>query len=184
MKGVSLNIRGTAGAEGMDLSEFKDMPDEARVWINGFEHKLSEPQQKIIDRQLEEFLPQWVSHSAPVKSAFKILHDRFVVTAAYCQEGISGCSADSLVHNFKILGRVHGLDGLKGGLLYFGDSQGNIRAANLPKVRDLVESGAICADTPVFQTWITTLGQLRSGEFEKPFKDSRWSKTFPLAARR
>ncbi len=181
---MPVNIRGTAGAEGIDLSEFNDMPDEARVWIHGFEHKLSEHQQKIIGRQFEEFLPQWVSHSNPVKSAFKILHGRFVVTAAYCQKGISGCSADSLVHNFKTLGRVHGLDGLKGGLLYFGDRQGNIQAVDLPKVRDLIDSRAICPDTPVFQTWITTLGQLRSGEFEKPFKDSRWSRTFPLAARR
>ncbi len=181
---MSLNIRGTARADRIDLSEFKDMPDEARVWIHGFEHKLSEPQQKIIGRQLEEFLPQWVSHSTPVKSAFKILHDRFVVTAAYCQKGISGCSADSLVRNFKTLVRVHGLDGLQGGLLYFGDGQGNIQAVNLPKVRDLVESGAISADTPVFQTWITTLGQLRSGEFEKPLEDSWWSRTFPLASRK
>ena len=176
-------MRGTARAERVDLSEFKDMPDEARVWIHGFEHKLSEYQQKIIGRQLEEFLPQWVSHSSPVKSAFKILHDRFVVTAAYCQNGISGCSADSLVRNFKTLGQVHGLDGLKGGLLYFGDSQGNIQAASLPKVRDLVESGAISADTPVFQTWITTVGQLRSGEFEKPLEDSWWSRTFLIASR-
>jgi hypothetical protein len=34
----------------MNLSEFQDLPDEARVWVHGFEQELSEQQQEIIRR--------------------------------------------------------------------------------------------------------------------------------------
>ena len=82
--------------------------------------------QAIIRQGLKQFLPQWVSHGAPVKAAFKILFERFVVTAAHCQEGVSGCSIDSLLRNFKTFKTVYGLDGVKGGLLYFRDKEGKI----------------------------------------------------------
>ncbi|MDA2930711.1 hypothetical protein MYX84_12330 [Acidobacteria bacterium AH-259-O06] len=168
----------------MDLIEFKDLPDEARVWIHGFEDNLSEHQQEIIRRGLKEFLPRWVSHSAPVRAAFKVLFDRFVVTAAHSKQGISGCSMDSLVRNFKTFRTVHGLDGLRGGRLYFRNKEGNIQAVDQQKFQDLIESGAISSDTPVFQTLISTLGQLRSSEFETPFENSWLARTFPLPLHR
>ena len=99
----------------MDLSEFKDLPGNSRVWIHGFERKLNKTEQKTIRREFGRFLPQWVSHGAPVKAAFTILFDQFVVTAAHCQGGISGCSVDSFVRNLKMLKTLYGLDALIGG---------------------------------------------------------------------
>ena len=118
----------------MDLSEFQNLPDQARVWVHCFEQELSEQQQEIIQRGLEEFLPQWVSHGTPVKAAFKILSGHFVVTAAYSQEGVSGCSMDSLLRNFKTFKTVYGLDGLKGGLLFYRDKEGKISGGGSAQV--------------------------------------------------
>jgi len=166
----------------MDLSEFQDLPDEARVWVHCFEKELSKQQQEIIQKGLEEFLPQWVSHGTPVKAAFKILSGRFVVTAAYSQEGISGCSTDSLLRNFKTFKTVDGLDGLKGGLLFYRDKEGKIQAVDQLKFQDLMEAGEITSETQLFQTLLSNLGQLRSGEFETPFENSWLSRTFSLPA--
>ena len=166
----------------MDLSAFQDLPDEARVWVHCFEQELSGEQQQIIQRGLEEFLPQWVSHRTPVKAAFKILSGRFVVTAAYSQEGVSGCSMDSLLRNFKTFKTVYGLDGLKGGLLFYRDKEGKIQAVDQLKFQDLMESGEITSETQVFQTLLSNLGQLRAGEFETPFEKSWLSRTFSLPA--
>ncbi len=165
----------------VDWIEFKDLPDQARVWVHGFPDELTGPQQEIIRQGLEQFLPQWVSHGAPVKAAFKILCERFVVTAAYCQEGVSGCSIDSLLRNFKAFKTVNGLDGLKGGLLYFRDREGKIQALDSLKFQDLVDSGEVCSDTPVFQTLLSTLGQLRSGEFETTLENSWLSRLLPTS---
>ena len=166
----------------MNQSEFQDLPDQARLWVHGFEQELSGEQQDIIQKGLEAFLPQWVSHGTPVKAVFKILFERFVVTAAYSQEGVSGCSMDSLLRNFKTFKAVNGLDGLKGGLLYFRDKDGKIQAVDQRKFKDLMESGEITSHTHVFQTLFTTLGQLRSGEFETTFENSWLSRTFSLPA--
>ncbi len=166
----------------MDLSEFQDLPDEARVWVHCFEHELSGEQKEIIQRGLEEFLPQWVSHGTPVKAAFKILSGRFVVTAAHPQEGVSGCSIDSLLRNFKTFKTVYGLDGLKGGLLFYRDKEGRIQAVDQLKFQDLMESGEITSETQVFQTLLSNLGQLRAGEFESSFEKSWLSRIFSLPA--
>ncbi len=166
----------------MDLSEFQDLPDEARVWVHCFEQELSGEQKDIIQRGLEEFLPQWVSHSTPVKAAFKILSGRFVVTAAYSQEGVSGCSIDSLLRNFKTFKTVYGLDGLKGGLLFYRDKEGKIQAVDQLKFQDLMESEEITSETQIFQTLLSNLGQLRAGEFETPFEKSWLSRIFSLPA--
>ncbi len=166
----------------MDLSEFQDLPDEARLWVHCFEQELSGEQKDIIQRGLEEFLPQWVSHSTPVTAAFKILSGRFVVTAAYSQEGVSGCSIDSLLRNFKTFKTVYGLDGLKGGLLFYRDKEGKIQAVDQLKFQDLMESGEITSETQVFQTLLSNLGQLRAGEFERPFEKSWLSRIFSLPA--
>ncbi len=41
----------------VDWSEFKDLPDQARVWVHGFPEELTGPQQEIIRQGLEQFLP-------------------------------------------------------------------------------------------------------------------------------
>lgn len=162
----------------MDLSKFKDLPDQARVWIHGFEHELKEREQEIISRELGRFLPRWVSHGVPGKAAFTILFARFVVTAAHCRGGISGCSIDSLVQNYKTLKTVYGLDGLKGGLVYYRDPLGEIQAVDQGQFHQAVDSGLISFNTPVFNTLVSTLGQVRSGEFEITFERSWHARAF------
>ena len=162
----------------MDLSEFKDLPGNSRVWIHGFERKLNKTEQKTIRREFGRFLPQWVSHGAPVKAAFTILFDQFVVTAAHCQGGISGCSVDSFVRNLKMLKTLYGLDALIGGLVYYRDKVEEIQAVDQLKFHDVVDSGVISVDTKVFNTIVTSLDQLRSGEFETTFERSWYARLF------
>jgi hypothetical protein len=162
----------------MDLSEFQELPDDSKVWIHGFERKLNEPEQEIIKREIGRFLPQWVSHGAPVKAAFTILFDQFVVTAVHCQEGISGCSVDSFARNLKMLKTVYGLDALVGGLVYYRDKVGEIQAVDQLKFHDVVDSGSIAPDTKVFNTIVTRLDQLRAGEFETTFDGSWHARSF------
>ena len=56
-------------------------------WVHCFEQELSEQQQEIIQRGLEEFLPQWVSHGTPVKAAFKILSGHVAAISSVLQAG-------------------------------------------------------------------------------------------------
>ena len=167
----------------MDWNAFKDLPDEARIWIHGF-GKLSGEGRETIRQELEGFLPGWDSHGARVKGAYTILFERFVVTAGYSSQGISGCSTDSLIRNFKMLRTAYGLDGLKGGLLYYRDSVGKIQEATPQEFRRAVEEGTIGSGTSVFQTLLGSLGELRAGKFEVPFEESTLAGVFALPTAR
>jgi hypothetical protein len=163
----------------MDLSVFESLPDESRVWIHPFK-TLTGKEQERITKELERFLPEWAAHGAPVRGVCSIFFDRFVVTAGYCAEGISGCSTDSLIQTFKVLKTGYGLDGLQGGVLYYRDENGEIQAVTPKEFREEVEAGRILAETPIFQTLLSKLGELRTGQFEVPFEESSLARMFPL----
>jgi hypothetical protein len=56
--------------------------------------------------------------------------------------------------------------------VFFRDTEGRILAKHFFDFQKLTSSGHIHGDTPVFDTTITTLAELRAGGLEKPFRDS------------
>ena len=162
----------------VSFQEFSVFGDAARLWVYPFRDPLSGPSRSLLGQTLNDFLPTWASHGARVESHFLIHEDRFVLLVGNSQAGISGCSIDSSVENFKMLRDRHGLDGLDRSLVFFRDTAGRIRAEHFLGFQKLVSSGRIVPDTPVFDTTITTLGELREGGLEKPFQDSWHAERF------
>ncbi len=156
----------------MDFQTFSVLGDDSRLWVYPFREPLTEPTRRLVEQTLNGFLPTWASHGAPVRGRFLIYEDRFLLLAGYCPTGMSGCSIDSSVENFKALRDQHGLNGLDRSLVFFRDTEGQILAEHFFNFQKLASSGRILPDTPVFDTTITTLGELRSGGLEKPFQNS------------
>ena len=129
-------------------------------------------------KKLDQFLPSWVSHGVPVEGKFRIYEDHFVLLVGQSTAGISGCSIDSSVNNFKDLRDHYGLDGLDRSLVFFRNEKGIIQSRHFLDFQKLVKSGLIDAETKVFDTSITTLGQLRQGKFEKPLWNSSYASRF------
>lgn len=163
----------------MNLDRFQDLPDDARVWIHGFAESLTPEQRQRIGHRLEAFCSQWLSHSEPVQAVFDIWLDRFAVTAAWCAGGVSGCSTDSFIRNFKELGS-EGLNGLNGSLIFYRDEAGALQAVDHLEFDEVAASGRIHEATPVFDTLITDLATLRQGRFEVPFGESWHRRRFRL----
>lgn len=166
----------------MDLERFNDLPDEARVWIYPFDPPLDREGKETVARILDRFLPTWRSHGQLVKGAFEIAHDRFLILAGYCPEGISGCSIDSSVRPLKELRERFGIDGLQFGRIYFRDHAGEIQAVEHLEFHRMAASGKIRPDTPVFDTLIQSLGALRAGKLESTFQHCWHARTFALPA--
>ncbi len=162
-----------------DFAEFSRLPDEAELWVYGFSKPLEGPSEQQVRRYLESFLPQWASHGVPVQAAYRLEGNRFVLMAAHCDSGLSGCSIDSSVRLFKAL-QAEGLDGLDRTLVFYCDSRGEIRGLPFMEFQKRVDAGEIDGDTPVFDTTIRSLKELRDGGFEKPFKLSWHARSFPL----
>lgn len=165
----------------MNLEHFRKLPDESRLWIHGFREPLSPTAQGLIHSRLSEFLSRWQSHGNPVQAASIIDSNRFLITAAYCPEGISGCSMDSYGRALRALRDEHGLNALETNLVFYLRPGGEIAAVDHLDFFPLVEAGEVGEDTLVFDTLLDGLGELRRGGFLKPFKESWHARTYAAA---
>ncbi len=162
----------------MRLSAFANLPDDVPVWLFGFEKPLSDNNKAHIGGVFDTFLQGWKSHGAPVNGDYKILHDRFVAVSGQSQDGLSGCSIDSCVANFKALKSRFGLDGLNRNLVFYRDCRGTVQSVNRLAFQQKLDSGEITPQTPVFDTTVATLGQLRSGALESTVEQCWHAKAF------
>lgn len=162
----------------MMVNAFKDLPDDAKLWIYAFEQPLAERDREIVSERLASFVRGWKSHGAPVTGAFAILHDRFVLVAGKSSDDISGCSIDSSVSNFKWLKEAHGLDALNRGIVYFRGDGGDIEAIDRLAFQKLVDNGKAGKGTIVFDTTLTKLGELRHDKFETTFENCWHARLF------
>lgn len=154
---------------------FPAFPEDARLWVYAMPRPLSEEQRKLVASRLADFVTQWQSHGAPVHGAFDIVEDQFVLIAGYVDGGVGGCSTDSMVRVMKQL-REEGLDGFDRTLVFFRDAGAKVQAVSRADFQAMVKGGNVDADTPVFDTTIQFVGDLRRGGFETTF-DKSWHGT-------
>jgi hypothetical protein len=150
---------------------FPSFPDNARLWVYALSRPLTPDDHRRVTTELSAFIPAWNSHGAPVHGAFEIVEDRFVLIAGYVDAGIGGCSTDSMVRVMKEL-RETGIDGFDRSLVYFRDAQWTVQAVTREDFQALVAAGRVNAATPVFDTTIQLVGDLRRGGFETTFARS------------
>ncbi len=160
---------------------FENLSDDAQIWIYGFDRSVSEMEKSFITTELKIFTEQWKSHGKPVNGQFKILHDRFAVLAIPREDYISGCSVDSSVRIFKNIKETLHVEALDVNLVFY-LKNGEIKAAIRFEFQNLIDQGEIDSNTIVFDTTIQTLGELRSGKFERPLSESWHADYFSLSA--
>lgn len=83
----------------------------SRVWIYKSNRVMTETEQSLISKELDDFIPGWASHGNQLFGAAEIVHDWFVVLVVDESKSMaSGCSIDSSVQFIKMLGEKCGLD--------------------------------------------------------------------------
>ncbi|HET6462888.1 MAG TPA: hypothetical protein VFH33_03725 [Candidatus Krumholzibacteria bacterium] len=156
---------------------FPNFPEDAKLWVYAMPRPLTDEQRKLVTSRLVEFVTQWQSHGTPVHGAFDIIENQFVLIAGYVDDGVSGCSTDSMVRVMKQL-REEGLDGFDRSWVYYRDGEGRIHSVTRSMFQGLVTDGKIGADTVVFDPTIQFVGDLRGGGFETNFSKSWHSAAF------
>lgn len=148
---------------------FSNCPDNARLWVFALARELTPDQRALVTSQLNGFIGAWKSHGAPVRGAYEIVENRFVLIVGTLDDGVSGCSTDSMVRVMTTLRKEHQIDGFDRTIVFFRDPAGGVRAIKHDEFQKMVESGAVGDDTIVFDATIQTVGDLRSGRFETTF---------------
>ena len=156
----------------MTLAAFDALPDDARCWIFGASAPIDDIDDQRLLAAVDSFLLQWKAHGAPLTASRDWRDEHFLVIAVdQNQEGASGCSIDGLFRTLKGLEAALGASLVEGGLVYFRDPLGLVHAVSRDDFGLLVKHGDISAETKVFDTTLTTLGEYRT-TFERRAKDS------------
>jgi len=150
---------------------FPAFPEDAKLWVYAMPRPLTEEQRKLVTSRLAEFVTQWNSHGAPVHGAFDIVENLFVLIAGYVDDGVSGCSTDSMVRVMKQL-REEGLDGFDRSWVFYRDGDKRVHTVTRSTFQDLVAAGKVSPDTPVFDNTVQFVGDLRRGAFETAFANA------------
>lgn len=148
---------------------FSNVPDTARLWVFALARELTPDEHALVTSQLDGFVGAWKSHGTPVRGAYEIVENRFVLIVGTVDDGVSGCSTDSMERVMTSLKQEHQIDGFDRTMVFFRDAKGSVCAVKRDEFQKRVESGAVGDDTIVFDATIQAVGDLRSGRFETTF---------------
>ena len=85
--------------------DFKNMPNNSRIWIYQSDRDLNESEISIIDDKTTTFLDSWQAHGKDLECSYSIINKRFIVIAVNENiNPIGGCSIDyslQLINNIS-----------------------------------------------------------------------------------
>jgi hypothetical protein len=150
----------------MPIESMSKLSDAARVWIFASDQPVGGADADQMLGRVDEFLNRWHAHGTPLVSAREWRDDRFLLIAVD-GEHASGCSIDGLFRTLKDVGGQIGANLVTSGLVFFRDAGGRVQSANRAQFAKAAAAGEIGADTRVFDTSLTSLGDVRE-RFEQP----------------
>jgi hypothetical protein len=158
------------------IKDFKDLPDDSKIWIYQSNRKLSDDEVSEISAKTESFLNEWTAHGKDLEAGFEIRYNRFIVIALN-QENASatGCSIDASVYFIQSLEKEYGLDLMdKMNVTFY--NGGFIAHKTLTDFKKMAKARSVSPNTVVFNNLVLTKGDYIEN-WEVPAKDS-WHNRF------
>lgn len=158
------------------IKDFKDLPDDSRLWIYQSNRKLSNEELAIIEPKIIEFLKQWTAHGKELDAGYEIKYNRFIVLGLNQENAsASGCSIDASVSFIQSLEKEFGIDLMdKMNVTYYnGDF---IAHKSLSDFKKMAKAKSVSKNTIVFNNLVNTKIDYIEN-WEVPAKDS-WHNRF------
>jgi len=157
----------------------EEFPLSSKVWIYQANRPLSRNELLEIERSLQAFVVEWMSHGSPVKGSAHILFDQFIVLLVdESYTGISGCSTDSSVKIIKEIEKKHNIELLNRQWLGF-IIKDKVELINQAELSASLESNLLNSETPYFNNTVHTKQQLLE-HWIIPIKNSWLRKYLPV----
>ena len=152
----------------MPRISFDELPQDSRLWIFPAERALSPQEEAQLLSKVDSFLEEWAAHGTPLTGARDWRYGRFLLVAVdEASVPPSGCSIDAMTGVLKQAGEALGLSFVDQGPVFFKKGE-EVHRASRAEFKAKAEVGEVALETTVFDNSITHLGQLASGEWEKP----------------
>lgn len=161
----------------MPLIPFDALPDDSRTWIFATDHPLETEAAGRLLEEVDAYLEQWKVHGEPLQCARRWVDDHFLLVGVDSSTAnASGCSIDGLFRALQRLEPVIGTRLVGGGRIGYRDAAGGAHVVARDEFAQLANAGEVTRETPVFDTSLTTAGEIRDG-FERPAGES-WAATY------
>lgn len=155
--------------------DFKNMPDDSRIWIYQSDKDLNELEISIINDKSTSFLDSWQAHGKDLECSYSIINKRFIVIAVNENiNPIGGCSIDYSLQLINDISDSIQID-LLNRLIVNYKVDNKIASASLNDLKNKIKDGAFPSETIIFNTAINTKGELLTN-FEIDIKSSWLSK--------
>ena len=156
---------------------FPNLPEDTQIWIFALEGRRENQQEMLV--RVRIFLDSWISHGRRVEGAATLLYDRFLVVSGRVQRGsVSGCSMDALTQAVTEAAHHTECQLISPMKIGYRNADGAVKYTSRQNFRQLLRTGHVTPDTPVYDLAVTTLGAMRAGAFEKPIVDSSFARVF------
>lgn len=138
------------------LTDFKNLPNESRVWIYQANRKLSDYEVAEITELSNDFLSKWTAHGAELQAGLEIKYNRFIVIGLnQANASASGCSIDASVHFIQSLQEKFDVDLLdKMNVTFYSGEYIAYKA--LTDFRKMAKEKSISKNTIVFNNLVNT----------------------------
>ena len=158
------------------FTEYKNLPNNSRVWIYQSDREFNNTDIEFISKKAEEFINSWTRHGDNLKGSFTIKYNQFLVLAVdESFNSVSGCSIDSSVRFVQELEKELSLDLMNKMNVTFKDND-TINLVKLPDFQKFAKEKKIHAETIVFNNMVNTKEDFENN-WEVPAKES-WHKRF------
>ena len=156
----------------MPRIDFSTLPDHSRVWVFPASRRLDDDEGRCLLAEVDAFLDGWAAHGSPLRAGRELVEGWFLLVGVDEDASKpSGCSIDALVNRLEALGKTLGVQLVDHGPVWY--RQGAyIRRVTRDGFRALAREGAVDPNTPVFDTSLTRLRQLRAEGLERPAQRS------------
>ena len=158
------------------LVEFKNLPENARIWIYQCNRSFTDAELVEINEALSAFLTHWTAHGNDLNAGFEIRYNRFLVLGLdQSAQGATGCSIDASVHFIQQLEKKYGVTLLdKMNVSY---KQGEYIAYKpLVDFKTMAKQKAVSKKTIVFNNLVATKEEYEN-HWEVPAEES-WHARF------
>ena len=162
----------------MPRTPLATLPDGARLWVFAAERPLIPAEREALLADVDAFLDQWAAHGVPLTSARDWRYDRFLLVAVdEAAAGASGCSIDALTRLLKAHEARLGIALLDNSPVTYRDGE-RIARVSRSEFGTLADQGTVGIETTVFDNTVSTVGAVRSGQWERPARGAWHGRAF------
>jgi hypothetical protein len=157
--------------------DFKELPEESRVWIYQANRTFKEEELEILKPQLKVFLEKWTAHGQDLKAGFEMPYNRFIVIGLdQAEAGATGCSIDASVHFIQAVEKELDIDLMDKMNVSFKNGP-YVAYKELADFRKMAKAKSVTSKTIVFNNLVQTVGEYKD-YWEVPASESWHSRFF------